>query len=318
MRYFFVANALHRRHERSLRRCLAFLHALGHTVGVSYTRYPGHAKELAHQAAMEGWECIVGAGGDGTLHEVLNGIIGSQAILALYPMGTGNVFAREMRLPTSWKSIARMLAEGHTLSLDVGKANNRFFLLMLSAGFDAYAIRTLSVMEGKNRERGLRRLFGKLAYVVGGFQALGKYRFPLITVDVDNERHCASFVLISNIQRYGRYFKITPQASPLDGYLDVFLYREVGTWNLLRLVWRVVTTLWQPYGGGTLFQRKDLIRCRSLVLNSEERVFSQVDGEPFETLPLEVTIHPQAIRMILPKNVLHKYKSLFPETRSFS
>lgn len=308
MRYFFVANALHRRHERSLNQCLKYLESLGHTVELAYTRYPGHAKELAYRAALEGWECVVGAGGDGTLHEVLNGIIGSHCLLALYPMGTGNVFAREMRLPTSWRAIARMLDERHTISLDVGKANERFFLLMLSAGFDAYALRTLSVMEGSQRERGLRKLFGKFAYVVGGLQALGKYRFPMITVEIGEKTHEASFVLVSNIQRYGRYFKITPRATPVDGKLDVFLYQEVGTWNLLRLVWRVLSTLWQPYGTTTLFRREESLQCESLRLTAKEKVFSQLDGEPFDTLPLTISIHPKAIRMILPKTIHQKYR----------
>ncbi|MFN4216437.1 MAG: diacylglycerol/lipid kinase family protein, partial [Brevinematales bacterium] len=80
MRYFFVANALHRRHEHSLHQCLKYLESVGHTVELAYTRYPGHAKELAYRAASEGWECVVGAGGDGTLHEVLNGIIGSESL----------------------------------------------------------------------------------------------------------------------------------------------------------------------------------------------------------------------------------------------
>jgi len=310
MRYFFVANTLHRRHEHALHQCMDYLRHLGHTVGIAYTRYPGHAKQLAREAADHHWDCVVGAGGDGTLHEVLNGIMGSNTLLALYPMGTGNVFAREMRLPSSWRSIARMLAEGHTLSLDVGKANDRFFLLMVSAGFDAYALQTLSAMEGVNRERGLRRAFGKFAYVVGGIQALGRYRFPLMTVDIDGETHEVSFVLVSNIQRYGRYFKMTPQASPIDGKLDVFLYHEVGPWHLLRLVWRVISTLWQPYGGGSLFHREDVLRCRSLVIRCEKRVCSQIDGEPFEDLPLVITVYPRAIRMILPRTIHHKYESI--------
>ncbi|MFN4217535.1 MAG: diacylglycerol/lipid kinase family protein, partial [Brevinematales bacterium] len=213
-----------------------------------------------------------------------------------------------MRLPVSWKAIARMLDERHTLPLDVGKANSRFFLLMLSAGFDAYALRALSVMEGTHREKGLRRLLGKFAYVVGGLQALGRYHFPMITVEIGEKSYEASFVLVSNIQRYGRYFKITSHATPVDGKLDVFLYKEVGAWNLLRLVWRVLSTIGQPYGTTTLFRQEECLQCESLRLTANEEVFSQLDGEPFETLPLTITIHPKAIRMILPETIHQKYR----------
>ncbi|URA10800.1 diacylglycerol/lipid kinase family protein [Thermospira aquatica] len=309
MRYFFVANTLHKRHEKALLRCVAWLRERGHEVEIAYTQYPGHAQELASKAALSGWECLVGAGGDGTLHEVLNGIMGTNALLALYPMGTGNVFAREMRLPVFWHSIAMMLHEAHTLTLDVGKAGDRYFLLMLSAGFDAYAIRTLSRMEGDYRQRGLRTIFGKFAYVVGGLQALGRYAFPLIDVEIDGKKTQASFVLVSNIQRYGRYFKITPKASPVDGMLDVFLYTEVGRWNLLRLVWQVLSSLWKPYGGETLFYKQSGIRCTTLALKSKEEVFSQLDGELFRPLPLEISVYPRAIRMILPRGIHKKYQS---------
>jgi len=310
MRYFFVANTLHRHHEQNLRRCIDYLKAKKHEVALQYTRYAGHAEILAREAAREGWDVIVGAGGDGTLHEVLNGMIGSSSLLALFPMGTGNVFAREMRLPRHWKAIASMLEQCETVWLDTGKVDNTHFLLMLSAGFDAYAIQMLSSLEGENRKRGLRTVFGKFAYVFGGIQALGRYTFPPITVFVNNERFTASFVLISNIQRYGRYFKITPAASPIDGKLDLFLYQEMGRWNLIRLVLGVISSLWHPYETRTMFTQSRSLTCTEVTLTSTEPVLSQLDGELFKPLPLHITISPHSVQMVLPSSIIKKYQTL--------
>jgi diacylglycerol kinase (ATP) len=307
MRYLLIANPVSGSglSSRDLGAVLKFFRRRGHLVDLRLTERKGHAEELAREGARGDYEAIIVGGGDGTINEALNGMAGSDKKLAVIPWGTGNVFATEMRFPRGVGGICRLILQGEAELLDVGLCGGRRFLLMVGAGFDAYS---LKLLEGQ----GLKRRFGVIAYALAGMRALARYRYPAIRVELaDGRTDSGSFVIVSNTSRYGDFFSFTPSASPLDGLLDVFVFRDAGRWSTLVLALRYLArfildpNLSAPPLG---LQRFKIYRTAGLRLSSAKTVLSQVDGELGGSLPLDFSILPRAVRLILPRRRLKRYR----------
>lgn len=279
----------------------------GHSIDLRFTEGPGHAEDLAREASASDYDVVIGGGGDGTINEVLNGLSGSGKTLAIIPWGTGNVFAKEMRFPRRIGAICRMIMRGEAESLDLGLANGRRFLLMVGAGVDGYTLREL-------KGQGLKRRLGALAYAVAAIGAFARYRYPEVRIELaEGQRDSGSFVLVSNTRLYGDVFSFTPLASPTDGLLDVFVFRETGRWNTMVLALRYLGhSLVNPNIARTPLGLKQsrLYRTTSLSLSSAKRVDSQMDGEVGPDLPLHISVEPRALRLIMPARALRKYRRL--------
>ena len=270
------------------------------SLDVRFTDYPGHARKIAAEDTSH--DVIIGAGGDGTINEVVNGLAGSDKLLAVLPWGTANVFAREMGISCNPRSACKVIRKGHAAKLDLGMENDRYFLMMCSVGFDAY---TLKNMQGAQ----LKGIFGWMAYIFAGLSSLRRYSHPTIRVRSDKEEETASFVLVSNTRRYGPYFKITPRAHPADGKLDVYLFREYGGWNILKFFARLIFSLFRkrPKGKKTVFFKRDKVfRVKSIEIFSESETPTQVDGDLSMNLPVTIKIVPAFINVILPKKSVKK------------
>jgi diacylglycerol kinase (ATP) len=291
---------------------MKYFHKRGHSVDIRFTERSGHAETLAREGVLGDYDVIVVGGGDGTINEALNGMRGSRKPLAVIPWGTGNVFATEMRFPRGIAGVCRMIMKGESEFLDVGIYGERLFLLMVGAGFDAYSLKQL---EGQ----GLKRRLGVIAYAVAGLRAFARYRFPDIKVELDDGRvDSGSFVLVSNTSRYGDFFSFTPTATPLDGLLDVFVFRETGRWNTIILMFRYLLrfiadpNLAAPPLG---LQRFRIYKTKRLRLSSDKRIFTQIDGELGANLPIDIAVEPRAVQLILPKRSLRKYRRFAGEKR---
>ncbi len=178
---------------------------------------------------------------------------------------------------------------------------------MVGAGFDAYSLKQL---EGQG---GLKRRLGVIAYVVAGLRAFARYRYPAIEVELaDGRSDSGSFVIVSNTSRYGDFFSFTPGATPLDGLLDVFVFREAGRWSTLVLALRYLArfivdpSLPDP---PPWLQRSRIYRTAGLRLSSESAVLTQVDGELGRRLPLEFSVLPRAVQLILPRRRLRRLRA---------
>src|SRR5271157_4053411 len=151
-----------RRRAHLLWRVLDVLVANGVRLDLAETHRPGHAEALAREAVLRGEQMVVAAGGDGTIAEVANGLMGSGARLGVIPLGTANVLAHELGLPFAPKSVAAALAFGRTRTLWPGQVNDadgtRLFVQMLGVGFDAQVVHNLWLP--------LKKAFGKGAYVL--------------------------------------------------------------------------------------------------------------------------------------------------------
>jgi diacylglycerol kinase (ATP) len=279
----------------------------GHSIDLHFTERPGHAEELARLGVHGDYDAIIVGGGDGTINEVLNGMAGSEKKLAIIPWGTGNVFTSEMRFPHSIGAICKLILKGNSEFLDLGLCGDRRFLLMTGVGVDAYSLKQL---EGG----GLKRRLGLVAYAVAALRAFATYRYPPINVELaDGRVDSGSFVLVSNTSRYGDFFSFTPSASPLDGLLDVFVFREASRWSTLILVLRyLVRFIIDPNLGAPPLglQRSRIYRTSALRLSSPKAILSQIDGELGASLPLEFSILPRAVQLILPKRQMRAYRRI--------
>jgi diacylglycerol kinase (ATP) len=270
---------------------------------IKFTERAGHATVLAREAGASGYGIVIGAGGDGTINEVLNGLAGTETKLAILPWGTGNVFAREMEFPKSLRSQCAVIANGRSLRLDTGTCGDRHFLLMCGAGFDAYSLKHI---EG----RGLKRALGMLAYVIGGIRAFARYRYPEIEAELpDGRRFACSFALVSNTSRYGAFFSVSPKALPNDGLLDLFLYRPGGPLGMIRLALALLRSSFSPgVAVKPALKRAAWHRAGSVRLSSKEMVYTQLDGDVSLPLPVDISVAPASISCILPAKAIRRLR----------
>jgi YegS/Rv2252/BmrU family lipid kinase len=213
-----------RRRASLLWRVLDVLIANGIRLDLAETHRPGHAQALAHEAACGGETMVVAAGGDGTIAEVANGLLGSSARLGVIPLGTANVLAHELGLPFAPRAVAAALAFGRTRPLWPGLAcgadESRLFVQMLGVGFDADVVHHLSVP--------LKRALGRGAYVAQTLRELARYRFAPIRLRIDDTETQAGSVIVCKGRFYGGRFMLATEAQPAEPGFSVVLFDHAG------------------------------------------------------------------------------------------
>lgn len=214
-----------RRRAAALWRVLDLLVENGVKVEVAETQHAGHATELAREAAREGVFMVVAAGGDGTIAEVANGLIGSGTALGIIPLGTANVLAKEYGLSTHPRGIANTLAYKRCKQLWPGVAQlpgqSHVFVQMLGLGFDGAVVKGVRPM--------LKRAIGKGAYVWQSLWESVAYDFPPVRLSVDGVAHQAASVVISKGRLYGGPYLLAPDAHPEAPGFQVVLFEKPGT-----------------------------------------------------------------------------------------
>jgi len=218
-----------RRRAALLWRVLDVLAANGIRLDLAETHRAGHAEALAREAARGGASMVVAAGGDGTIAEVANGLIGSAASLGVIPLGTANVLAKEYRLSTSPRGIANTLAYKRTRPLWPGLAQmhgrDQLFVQMVGLGFDGAVVQGIQPL--------LKRLIGRGAYVWQSVWESIAYGFPLLRLNIDGVAHEAASVVVSKGRLYGGPYMLAPNAHPEAPGFQVALFENPGTFPAL-------------------------------------------------------------------------------------
>jgi len=262
------------------------------------TQAAGAGRLLAAEAVGEGFDTIVAAGGDGTVNEVVNGIGDApegfeRSRLAVLPIGTANVFAREIQMPVRLERAWEIIRNGKERAIDLGEAQfassqgmeSRFFIQLAGAGPDARAVEMVSWKWKK------RHAF--LAYAVAACVALLE-RHPRISWRSSDGRGEADAVVMGNGGYYGGPFHIFPEASMDDGRMDVALFPKINLPFIVCAAPVALATLRRPTRGVTHFQ------TQSLTLQSAEKVGLQLDGELVCQLPVTIRWHSKRIRIVVP------------------
>ena len=169
---------------------------------------------------------VVAAGGDGTVDALVN-LLDPAIRILIFPLGTENLLAKHWGLTNDVRSACRTIQHGVPVSMDVGSANGKLFLVMLSCGFDAEVVRQMHAVR--------RGHINRWSYTGPILRALGKYRFPQISVkgigqdDVEVDLGTTAWAFLFNVPRYAANLQFCPQANPTDGLLDLCLFRSPDT-----------------------------------------------------------------------------------------
>lgn len=262
------------------------------------TTGPGAASLLAAQAVREGFDFIVAAGGDGTVNEVLNGIASVPEGLArvrfgVLPLGTINVFARELGIPARFDAAWQVIERRRELTLDIGLAEfgrpdapqKRYFAQMAGAGWDARAI-ALVTWE-------LKKKLGPLAYVLAGARALRGTQ-PEMTVTDGTTTLTGPVALIGNGRFYGGSWQFFPHADLRDGLLEVTVFRRWNWFVVARSCVGVLMNRIYTTGGALHF------RAPSVQITSAAPLPFHVEAENAGELPARFSVLRQALRMVVP------------------
>ena len=260
------------------------------------TDAPGHATVLAQQAGLDGYDAVIAMGGDGTAHEVANGLlrVASPPPLALLQTGTGRDLSRLLALPDSLEAQARLIARGDTQRIDVGYCRytnadqtqeERAFLLLAGAGFTSAVI---------DRSLGLKRWLGGPAYFVAALRELlhAKARPARLTLDGAAEQVAVVEMMILNAPWVGGGMLAGPGADAQDGWLEALIVQEMSRWRLLNVVLRV-------YRGSHLDQPG--VRygtTKRVVIEPEVTMPVSVDGEVVGQTPAEFWVAPSALTVV--------------------
>ena len=280
------------RHHHHHNDTLAYLEACGWQVDLWFTSGPGDGRLLARRAVKRNISLVIVAGGDGTINEVIQELAGSETALGVLPMGTVNVWAREVGIPLDDAKAREILVHGQTRRIDLGRVNGRYFLLMVGIGVDGEVAQAVE-------RKPLKRL-GVVGYALAALWfGTGYLGFPL-TLRIDRAepvRMRALQVIVGNTQLYAGAFKFTWQARCNDGLLDLCVVHKRGPLGRLIVLLDFVLKrekrrLWVRYN-----------TLREATIETKDPVAIQIDGEPAGSTPANVVIVPGALKVVVPRSV---------------
>ena len=266
------------------------LHKHGLPCDIALTEKSGDGTALAQQAVRERCNLVIAAGGDGTVKEVVNGLVGTQTKLGILPIGTVNVLARELKIPFDTPKAIQVLAEGNTNNIDLGCANGHYFTLMAGLGFDGEVV--------SNVLQPLKDIIGSSAYVLSAIETLVKYDPTEVTLEMPDGTYTteAFLVIVANSSTYAYKLKMAPYATPDDGLLDICVFersfsdkigfvRQVAEIFINRHVYHKAVSYW---------------KTPKVTIKSNPNVLVQLDGDSFDSTPVDISICPRILSVIVP------------------
>lgn len=279
-----------------LDRAIDSLRKQGWSVELLETSRVGQARALARQAVEQHLNAVIAVGGDGTMNEVANGVVDSETAMGVLPLGTANVWAKEMGLPLGDLQVAaRLLARGELRAIDVGMVRGpsldpRIFVLWCGVGLDAAITRDIEP------QRELKRRWGAIMFWVVGTRDAWSYRGKRATIKLDERRLRKRIILalVSNAQLYGGIVRIDPSARLDDGLLNMTLFKGTGFGATALHLVRVILGL-------HLRDPQVEIYPTACVSIEGKNLPVQVDGEPIGFAPVEIRVVRRALKVLVPE-----------------
>lgn len=257
-------------------------------IRIFFTEYPGHASLIANKFLKSGTETVVAVGGDGTINEVASVMINQKTRLGVIPFGSGNGFARHFGFPLDIKKSLELLKEGNSRKIDVGMVNDHPFFCTTGLGFDAETSYHFAHF-GKR---------GFLSYAYSFFRVFRSYKSSTYKIYLNNTdfQRDVFFINIANISQFGYNFKIAPDASPEDGFLDLVIVNGFPKWKGIQMA--VQSLLGRIHRNPYLeYHRAKEIK----IIVEENNPHIHIDGEPGSgKKEMVYTIIPESLEVILP------------------
>ncbi|HVG19343.1 MAG TPA: YegS/Rv2252/BmrU family lipid kinase [Blastocatellia bacterium] len=289
----------------------------GIEAGATATSGPSDATRLAREAVERGADTIISYGGDGTLNEVIQGMIGSQTSLAVWAGGTANVVARDLGLPFNKEELAKIIASGRSRRITLGLASRpgltgngasgpqeqgtssglqaaassagafqRYFFMFSGIGLDASIARRVNLK--------LKRRTGQFAYWVTGLKHMLSWRAEPFDVEVDGKTYESIFTLVGNGKGYGGGLCMTPRAKLEEPWFEVFVMPRRSN-NIVYL-----SDLAACLSGNAERTKATLVRGQHVKAASPHELWVQADGEIIGALPMTFDAVPDALSIIIP------------------
>ncbi len=282
--------------REQITRAIDELRRHGWSVDSVETIQPGDATRFAQSAALKGLDAVIAVGGDGTVNEIANGIVDTATALGVLPLGTANVFAKEMGLPLGdLAAAARLLAEAEIRTIDVGQVRGpkiapRIFVLWSGVGLDALITRDIEP------QRQMKRRLGALMFWLVGIRTAWSYRGQIARLKIGDKRMRRRIILglAANVQSYGGIVRIAPYAKVDDGQLNLLLFKGTGFWATALHLIRV-------FLGMHLSNPQVEIYHTTCVEIDGKNLAVHVDAEPIGYAPVEIRLRPGALRVLVPR-----------------
>lgn len=261
----------------------------GFKTKIDYTRSLSHAKELAQDAAAKN-DCsmVIVAGGDGTMREAIEGMLGRDKPLMILPCGTENLLASELGYRKTLECAISTFESQILRPLDLGKANDYFFTSVGGVGFDGEVVKLVDEKRKGN--------ITQFHYLEPIWKVFWTYDFPKLTVEADGEIIFSDrgIIVFGNVSRYAIGLPIMHLADFGDGLLDVCICRCSGK---IVLAQHAILTLIK-----CLHKSKKIIykQCKKFKIYSDTPLRTELDGDPGPDLPIEVTVIPHAVKVLVP------------------
>lgn len=272
------------------------------------TNFPGEAKFLAKKASEDKTaDLLLVIGGDGTVNEAINGLVNSALPLGIIPAGSLNCAAREIGLSLNSKKAIYQLLEGDVKTIPLGKISfldentdfifqkgkERYFLIMAGIGLDAKSIVDFNPK--------LKKTIGPLAYVWSGLKQIFCVNHPVIKIEV-NQKITAGYSCIINKLKIYAWFNFAPEAGIRKDFFQMFVYKKNDVLSLLRY------SIGGMFGLHLRFFDVESHLVKNVKITSSYTVYIQADGEAIGKLPAEISLVPNALKILLPKTLPEQSK----------
>jgi len=282
--------------EKKVVKAIRFLRSKGYEVEVRFTEQKGNAESLAREGITESPSLIIAAGGDGTFNEVINGIVGSEVPMAILPLGTTNVLAKELGIPENVEGAMEIAVNSTPKTVSLGKISGiredqltphpsphtRYFVLMAGIGFDGKAV------FGVNET--LKRISGKGAYIYSALKTLSGFSPGELLFTIDGETYSGYSAVIAKAAKYGGHFKISPHARLIDPVLYACLFKGEKRLDIIRYVSGMVL--------GRHLRFRDIAYVKATTVEIRGDAHIQIDGDYFGKTPARVELVPDIVRLI--------------------
>lgn len=260
---------------------------------IDITKYVGHATEIAKNYSDKEDYRIYSVGGDGTLNEVLNGMVNTNSSLAVIPCGSGNDFIKSIYKYNKKEALEDILIKtinGIESKIDLGKVNNRYFLNIASVGFDA------EVAYNSIKFKKLPLVNGTAAYILGLLLTVFKYKSYDLIIEVDNTSYKLNSLLVAvaNGKYYGGGINVAPKANLNDGFFDVCLIKRVGRFKILGLFPKVIK------GTHETIKEVNFKSGKVVHIISKEDLAFNIDGEIIKGKEAEFEIIKHGMQIVIP------------------
>jgi diacylglycerol kinase (ATP) len=257
---------------------------------IEFTKARGHATELAKKASVENlFHTVFAVGGDGTVNEVAQGLVGTQTIMGILPKGSGNGLARHLALPMDFKKSLSLIASSHIISMDTFLVNGMLSVNVSGVGFDGH----VASQFGKNGKRGF---IGYSKLVIKEFLSFKEFS---VDVELDGKKYLkeAFIVALANSSQFGNNARVAPQASVCDELIDVCFVKKVP-------LHRAVDFGYQMFSGQLNKSAfVEIVQAKEIRLEFKEPIAFHIDGEAQPAAQvINVKMQPASLRMLLTDN----------------